>query len=115
MATLAARPARGRNPIVVEDRRAGRVFVLPASVIFGIFIFGAVLFAFYVSLHDYKLLQKGGIWQIFTHPGRTWVGIDNYRDIFSSDDFWLAFRNTCWYAFGVVPAQTITGLVLAVL
>ena len=115
MATVAAGPVRGRNPIVTEDRRAGWVFVLPAMLIFGVFIFGAVLFAFYVSLHDYKLLQKGGIWQIFTDPGATWVGVDNYRDIFDSKDFWIAFRNTSWYALGVVPAQTITGLVLAVL
>ncbi|MEA2583467.1 MAG: multiple sugar transport system permease protein [Thermomicrobiales bacterium] len=115
MAAVAARSPRGRNPIVAEDRRAGWVFVLPAMVIFGVFIFGAVLFAFYISLHDYKLLQKGGVWQIFVHPGRTWIGIDNYRDIFNSGDFWIAFRNTSWYALGVVPAQTITGLVLAVL
>ena len=32
-----------------------------------------------------------------------------------SGDFWQAFRNTTWYAIGVVPAQTIAGLVLAVL
>ncbi|HEY7030917.1 MAG TPA: sugar ABC transporter permease [Thermomicrobiales bacterium] len=115
MAAVAARPPRRRNPIVVEDQRAGWVFVLPAMLVFLVFIFGAVLFAFYVSLHDYKLLQKGGIWQIFTHPNRTWVGLNNYQDIFHSDDFWLAFRNTAWYALGVVPAQTITGLVLAVL
>jgi multiple sugar transport system permease protein len=115
MATAAIRPVHGRNPIVAEDRRAGWVFVLPAVLVFGIFIFGAVLFAFYLSLHDYKLLQQGGIWQIFTHPGRTWVGLGNYRDIIHSDDFWIAFRNTSWYALGVVPAQTITGLVLAVL
>lgn len=115
MAAVAVRPVRGRNPIVAEDQRAGWVFVLPAMLIFLIFIFGAVLFAFYVSLHDYKLLQPGGIWQIFTHPGGTWVGLDNYRTIFNSSDFWIAFRNTAWYALGVVPAQTITGLVLAVL
>jgi multiple sugar transport system permease protein len=115
MAAVAARPPRGRNPIVTEDRRAGWVFVLPAMLIFLVFIFGAVLFAFYVSLHDYKLLQKGGVWQIFAHPSRTWIGFDNYRDIFNSNDFWIAFRNTSWYALGVVPAQTITGLVLAVL
>ena len=41
-----------RNPIVAEDRRAGLVFVLPAMLIFGVFIFGAILFAFYLSLHD---------------------------------------------------------------
>jgi multiple sugar transport system permease protein len=115
MAAVAARQTRRRNPIVAEDRRAGWIFVLPAMSIFFVFIFGAVLFAFYVSLHDYKLLQKGGVWQIFAHPGRTWVGFGNYRDIVRSNDFWLAFRNTAWYALGVVPAQTITGLLLAVL
>jgi multiple sugar transport system permease protein len=114
MAAITAQPPRRRNPIVVEDQRAGWVFVLPAMLIFLVFIFGAVLFAFYMSLHNYKLLQQGGIWPIFTHPGRTWVGLDNYRNIAHNNDFWIAFRNTAWYALGVVPAQTITGLVLAV-
>lgn len=118
MATVAVPSRRGnkrRNPIVVEDRRAGWVFVLPAMVIFGIFIFGAMLFAFYISLHDYKLLQQGGIWQVFRDPGNTWVGLGNYRAIFNSNDFWIAFRNTVWYAIGVVPLQTASGLLLAVL
>src|SRR5215217_5883917 len=98
MATVAAQ-TRGpskkrRNPIVTEDRRAGWVFVLPAMTIFTIFIFGAILFAFYISFHDYKLLQKGGIGQVFTDPSNTWVGLGNYRDILHSNDFWIAFRNT---------------------
>ena len=114
MAVAPARSRRGRNPIVTEDRRAGWVFVAPAMLIFTVFIFGAILFAFYVSLHQYKLLDRGGIWPLFTNPGRTWVGLDNYRDIFDSEDFWTAFRNTTWYALGVVPAQTVTGLTLAV-
>jgi multiple sugar transport system permease protein len=107
--------ARMTNPIVAEDRKAGWVFVAPAMVIFVTFIFGAILFSFYVSLHDYALLDQGGIWRLFTHPGATWVGLDNYRHIFRNDDFWNAFRNTAWYALGVVPLQTIFGLVLAVL
>jgi multiple sugar transport system permease protein len=106
---------RRRNPIVAEDRRAGLVFVAPAMLIFGVFIFGAILFAFYVSLHSWRLTDRGGFGALFTDPGRTWVGLDNYRDIMRSDDFWNAFRNTSWYAIGVVPAQTITGLTLAVL
>jgi multiple sugar transport system permease protein len=106
---------RKRNPIVVEDRRAGWVFIAPAMVIFVVFIFGAILFSFYVSFHKYALLDKGGVEQLFTHPGRTWVGLDNYREIFRNDDFWKAFRNTSWYALGVVPLQTMSGLVLAVL
>ena len=112
---VAAQVVRRRNPIVAEDRRAGWVFLLPAMSIFLVFIFGSILFAFYLSLHDYQLLQQGGIWPIFTDPGQTWVGLNNYRAIFRSDDFWQAFRNTSWYAIGVVPAQTLTGLVLAVM
>ena len=117
MAIAASQPTRkpGRNPIVAEDRRAGWVFVLPAMTIFTIFIFGAILFAIYISFHNYKLLQQGGVGQVFTDPGKTWIGFDNYRELFRSNDFWIAFRNTVWYALGVVPAQTITGLVLAVL
>ena len=112
---VAATPVRRRNPIVVEDERAGWVFLAPAMSVFLIFIFGSILFAFYLSFHNYALLQKGGIWPVFTDPGKTWVGLDNYRAIFKSGDFWQAFRNTTWYALGVVPAQTISGLVLAVL
>ncbi|MGI8476998.1 MAG: carbohydrate ABC transporter permease [Thermomicrobiales bacterium] len=115
MAAAVTRPGRGRNPIVSEDRRAGLVFVLPAMLIFTVFIFGAIVFAFYISLQDYSLLDKGGVGQLFTHPARNWVGLDNYRQILHNGDFWNAFRNTSWYALGVVPAQTITGLTLAVL
>jgi multiple sugar transport system permease protein len=107
--------SRSRNPIVVEDRRAGWVFVAPAMLVFGIFVFGAMLFALYVSFHDYALIDRGGVGPLFTDPGNTWVGLDNYRHILRNDEFWNAFRNTAWYAAGVVPAQTVTGLTLAVL
>jgi multiple sugar transport system permease protein len=112
---MAATAVRRRNPIVVEDQRAGWVFLMPAMAIFLVFIFGSILFAFYLSFHDYQLLQKGGIWPVFTDPGKTWIGIDNYRAILNSADFWQAFRNTAWYAIGVVPAQTLLGLILAVM
>lgn len=110
-----ARESHGRNPIVAEDRRAGLVFVMPAMLVFGVFVFGAILFAFYVSLHDYRLTDRGGVGLLFTDPGRSWVALDNYRHILLNDDVWGAFRNTVWYTAGVVPAQTLTGLVLAVL
>ena len=104
-----------RNPIVAEDRRAGLIFILPAMLIFTVFIFGAILFAVYVSFHQWRLTDKGGVAELLAHPRATWVGLDNYRELFRNDYFWIAFRNTAWYAIGVVPAQTATGLVLAVI
>jgi multiple sugar transport system permease protein len=61
------------------------------------------------------LTDKGGVGQLFRDPGASWVGLDNYSDILRNDYFWIAFRNTAWYAVGVVPLQTLTGLTLAVL
>lgn len=109
------RKKKSRNPIVVEDRRAGLIFILPAMLIFGVFVFGAILFAFYVSLHDWRLTDKGGVGRLFTAPEDSWVGLHNYNEILHNSYFWIAFRNTAWYALGVVPLQTLTGLTLAVL
>ena len=104
MATL-ARPRRNRNPIAVEDRIAGWVFILPSLAIFVTFLFGPVLFAGYVSFFERDTLNTVN----------RFVGLDNYRQILRDDDFYLALRNTVWYSAGVVPAQTILGLFLAVL
>jgi multiple sugar transport system permease protein len=103
MASLVA--PRRRNPIAAEDNLAGWVFVLPALVIFVGFIFGPILYAFWLSFHS---------WNVVT-PEKPFVALDNYRNLAGNDDFHTALRNTFWYSAGVVPAQTAAGLILAVL
>lgn len=104
MATLTH--ARGsRNPLAAEDNIAGWVFLLPALVIFIGFIFGPVIYALWLSLHEWEVVR----------PEKPWVGLRNYRDALASDDFHIALRNTVWYAVIVVPLQTAFGLFLAVL
>jgi multiple sugar transport system permease protein len=105
MATLTLRRNRRRSPLTAEDAIAGWVFVLPAILIYVTFVFGPVLYAVFISFFKWELVT----------PGRTWVGLDNYRTLIHDSDFWNAFRNTTWYAAIVVPIQTTTGLVLAVL
>jgi multiple sugar transport system permease protein len=100
-----ARSRRSRNPIAAEDRVAGWVFLLPALLVFGGFLFGPVLFAFYLSFHQWDIIV----------PDRPFVGLDNYRTLLQDEDFYVALRNTIWYSLGVVPAQTALGLFLAVL
>jgi multiple sugar transport system permease protein len=103
---LAARTHRSRNPIAAEDRIAGWMFLLPALVIFAVFIIGPILYVFWLSFHQ---------WSVIT-PEKPWVGLQNYRKLFSGNrDFEIALRNTVWFAIGVVPTQTILGLLLAVL
>jgi multiple sugar transport system permease protein len=88
-----------------EDAMAGWLFVLPAIVIFGTFIFWPIIQVFWLSFHE---------WSVIT-PEKPFVGLANYRDLFSDGDFHIALRNTLWFAIGVVPTQTALGLILAVL
>jgi multiple sugar transport system permease protein len=104
MADLARRK-RTRDPMAREDAIAGWLFVLPAIVIFGTFIFWPIIQVFWLSFHE---------WSVIT-PEKPFVGLANYRDLFSDGDFHIALRNTLWFAIGVVPTQTALGLILAVL
>jgi len=105
VATFTLRRTRSRNPLAGEDRIAGWLFVLPAMLIYVVFVFGPVLFAFVISFFRWELVN----------PDQQWIGFDNYQALFNDEDFWIAFRNTMWYSLGVVPVQTAAGLVLAVL
>lgn len=99
------RRSRSRDPLAREDAIAGWLFVLPALVIFGTFIFWPIIQVFWLSFHE---------WSVIT-PEKPWVGLSNYRELFSDGDFHIALRNTLWFALGVVPTQTALGLILAVL
>jgi multiple sugar transport system permease protein len=96
---------RSRDPLAAEDAVAGWLFVLPALVIFGTFIFWPIIYIFWLSFHE---------WSVIT-PEKPWVGLDNYVNVFKNSDFQLALRNTLWFSLGVVPTQTALGLILAVL
>jgi len=107
MVALAGRAKRGRSrdPLAAEDAVAGWLFVLPALVIFGTFIFWPILYIFWLSFRE---------WSVIT-PEKPWVGFDNYRALARNGDFQIALRNTLWFSIGVVPTQTALGLILAVL
>jgi multiple sugar transport system permease protein len=100
-----ARRKRSRDPLAAEDAIAGWLFVLPALVIFGTFIFWPILYIFWLSFHE---------WSVIT-PEKPFVGLDNYAELLQNDDFHIALRNTLWFSLGVVPTQTALGLILAVL
>jgi multiple sugar transport system permease protein len=96
---------RPRDPLAAEDAVAGWLFILPAVAFIGTFIFWPILQVFWLSFHE---------WSVIT-PEKPFVGLDNYRNIFSDGDFQIALRNTLWFSLGVVPTQTALGLILAVL
>jgi len=98
-----------------EDREraiAGWLFMSPTMIIFGIFIIVPILFAIYFSLTD---------WNGISPPrDAQFIGLENYQALLAGGgirqaDFFKALKNTTYFALGVVPAQTIISLLLAVI
>jgi multiple sugar transport system permease protein len=57
-----------------------------------------------MSFHSYSVLR----------PPK-WIGLENYRELFHDDVFFLALKNTLIYALGAVPLSTVIAIGLAML
>jgi len=98
------------NARLRRETLTGFAFLAPYLVVTLTFTIGVVLFAFYISFHNYD---------IFTRP--TWVGLSNYAEAFkgftdsTKRDFLQALYNVLWYSILVVPTQTFLAIQMAVL
>lgn len=84
---------------------AGYTLLMPAMAAVLIFILVPIVYAF--TLMFFKVDMLSGT--------RTFVGLNNFQEIFNDSKFWAAFRNTFKYVIVVVPTQTIIAMVLAAL
>jgi multiple sugar transport system permease protein len=90
----------------------GYAFVLAPLVVFALFQIYPMVYAFYVSVHEW-----GGI------EGKLgYVGLENYRELRDDQSFWVwpperatALWNTFYYALLVVPLQMTLGLTMALI
>lgn len=87
-----------------KEALAGYAFVALPMALFFTFYIGALFYAGYISLWDWRLLGP-----------TAFLGVDNYRQVFDDPIFWRAMANTLRYALVVVPAQMALGLTLAVI
>lgn len=83
---------------------AGILFVVPSSALFFAFLALPLLYALYISFHD---------WSMMGSP--TWLGLENYQQILGDDVFLNALRNTVVYTVLFVPIVTVVSLFAAVL
>lgn len=97
-----------------QDRQnaiAGWLFMVPALLIFAVFVIIPIIFAVLVSFTD---------WNGISPPtDANLVGLANYKKVLitsgiTQTDFYTALKNTTYFAMFVVPAQTILSLVIAV-
>ncbi|MGW4501203.1 carbohydrate ABC transporter permease [Micromonospora sp. NPDC004336] len=106
----AARAARRDAPAGRSGRLTPYLFLAPYLVLFGLFGLLPILLGLWLSAHQWD----------FQLPNRPFVGLDNYRELFSSDsavygDWWQSVRATAIFTVFAVPLLVIVPLGLALL
>ncbi|MEM8906464.1 MAG: sugar ABC transporter permease [Bacteroidota bacterium] len=86
-----------------EQARTAYLFIGFPLILFAVFTFFPILFAFFISFYDWNLLI----------PDKPFVGLSNYVELFQDRVFLISIKNTLAYTIGVVPIQTLLALVLA--
>lgn len=82
----------------------GLLFISPYFVLWVLFLFGPLLYGFFMSLHIWDPLR-----------GNTFIGIRNYLYLFKNARFWNSFLVTWKFVGMVIPGIIITALLVALL
>ncbi len=80
------------------------LFHAPGLILFAIFIVYSLYTAFVLSFQEWDLIGE-----------RTWIGLDNYREVLQDRDFHESLVHTAYFVVGTVVPSTILGLGLALL
>ena len=78
------------------------LYISPWIVGFSTFILGPMLYSLYLSLTNARLGKIGDF-----------VGLKNYLDVFKDDLFFVALKNTLYFAIFSVPLQLLLAFFLA--
>jgi multiple sugar transport system permease protein len=86
------------------------LFLAPYLVMFGVFVLAPSLFVLWISLHDWDFLL----------PGKPFVGLQNYLNLFqsgtvTSGPFWQSMAATGQFVLFSVPLLVVVPLAVAVL
>ncbi|WDF04742.1 carbohydrate ABC transporter permease [Shouchella hunanensis] len=79
------------------------VFILVPILVFLLFTFIPVIYAFVMSFQQYHVM------------GSTFIGLENYQTMVQDEIFWRSMRNTFVFTVATVPVSVGITLVLAVL
>ena len=86
-----------------RDSFAAWLFLAPALILLGIFLFYPIAYLLYLSFTT----------DSFTVEGIRWVGFRNYLRLFADSDFWQVIGNTFYFAIATVIPTIVIPLGLA--
>ena len=86
-----------------KDSLTSFMFVVPLLVLFLIFFAYPIVYNFIISFYDWNGVS----------PEKVFVGLDNYKKLFSDPIMHKCFKNFCWIAVATTLIQAALGIVLA--
>lgn len=108
--------AKRKGNIHGREGIAGWLFTAPMIIILGVFMLVPIVMALWVSLTNWR----GNVDPFGGGPNAAFVGAKNYTSLFQQDgltrsNFMQSLGNTFYYVLLVVPLQTATALMLALI
>ncbi len=90
---VATPPAEAQAEISFWERHQMRlaplVFLLPALILFLVYVIYPIIQSFSISLYEWDGLGE-----------KVYIGLENYYELFDSDEFWIALKNNVlWLIF----------------
>lgn len=97
-----------RLRIRLEDNPEFRAYLMNAPMLIAIFLVSVIpiAYSFWISLQKYNLRQPDRI---------RFIGLGNYIDVLSNNEFWQSMRVTFIFTIGSVIGQVVVGLLIALL
>ena len=107
-ATTSEKAVSNRGPIqmrlTTREALAAYLFLAPFIIFFGVFVIRAIFTAVNMSFYEWAILKP-------VHP---YIGLNNYKELFSDYDWWIAVKNTIIFTIMTVAGTTIVALLAAV-
>lgn len=96
----------------INKNKSLLLFVLPGAAWLVLFFYIPVL-GNVVAFKDFRFAENGGFWQSILSSD--WVGIENFKFLFSSSNAYIITRNTIFYNIGFIIIGLLCAVALAII
>src|SRR4051812_1332771 len=103
-ASIQAGAARKRRSRGLSEKRLAFAMVSPSMVLIALVAAYPILYAIWLSLHEYSVRVAGL---------SRWAGFGNYQTALSNSDFWKALTTTLVFTAASVFLELMIGLAMA--
>ena len=87
-----------------QETLTALAFASPWFIGFAVFLLYPLLASLYYSFCDYSVLRPP-----------LWVGLDNFKELWKDEVFWITLRNTAFYAIVAIPLGATVAIGLALM